>query len=123
MSLYTIGTIDHEDRIVHHRQGFLHLGRKVHMARRIEEGHRDVLKLKARHLREDGDATFLLHLVSIEVGIALIDTPRLLDAPGGIENSLRQRRLPRIYMCEDAQHQSFCILVCHLNSVHPYTVS
>ena len=136
MSLYTIGTIDHEDRIIHHGQGLLHLGGKIHMSWRIEEGHRDILKLKARHLRKDGDAAFLLHLVCIEVGITFIDTPRLLDASGAVEDLLREGRLSCIYMRKDAQHQAFRILICHLvfscsscvagftsaASVHPYTV-
>ena len=123
MSLCPIGTIDHEDRIVHHGQGLLHLSGKIHMTRGIKEGHRDILKLKTRHLREDGDAALLLHLVGIEVRVTLIDPSQLLNTSGSIENPLRQRRLPSIYMCENAQYQSFCIIVCHLNSVHPYTVS
>ena len=78
MSLHPISPADYEHRVVQHLQCPLHLRRKVHMTRRVEECHESIAQRKDRLLRKDRDAPGALKREGIKKGITVVHTPHFL---------------------------------------------
>ena len=87
MPLHTICSVDHQDRIIQHLQGTLHLSRKIHMPRCIQKCHLAVTKLKHCLLGKNRNPPLSFQRVVIKERIPMIYTPRLTDLSCQIKDS------------------------------------
>ena len=78
MSLNPISSADDQYRIVKNLQCPLHLRRKVHMTRRVEECHKSIAQRKDRLLRKDRDAPGAFKREGIKKGVTVVHTPHFL---------------------------------------------
>ena len=110
VGLDPVSAADDQDGVVQDLEGALHLGGEVHVARGVQEGHRQVGGLKDSLLGEDGDAPGPLQGVSVQIGIPVVHPAQLLDGPGGVEQGFGQGGLARVHVGQDADDKSFHIV-------------
>ena len=96
--LHAVRAADDEHRVVEHLKRALHLGRKVHVTRRVEQRHPGVRQRKLRLLGENRDAALAFKGKRIEKGVPVIDTPQLFERTRLIEHRFGKRRLSGIYV-------------------------
>ena len=102
LRLHAVHRVKHRHRAVQHAQRALHLGRKVHVAGRIDNVDADVAPGAGRRRRRNRDAALLLLLHPVHDGRAfmhLADTVRLSRIK---QDALRRRGLPGIDVGHDA---------------------
>ena len=87
---------------VEHLQRPLHLGGKIDVAGGIEQRQRAARQGQDGLLGKDRDAAAALLRVGIEKRIPVVDAPEGADDARLIEHGLRQRRLARVHMREQA---------------------
>ena len=61
---------------------------------------------KFRLLGKNRDAARFFHAVGIKEGILMVDTAKLTDGPGQVENALRQGGLSGVHMRQNAENPS-----------------
>lgn len=83
----------------------LHLGGKVHVARRVEQRDRRVAQRQARLPRKDRDAARTLERVRVQVRVFVVHAPEVADRARAVEQRLGQGRLPGVHVRQDAQNQ------------------
>ena len=103
--LHAVRAADDEHGIVEHLQRALHLGGKVHVARRVEQRDRRVAQRQARLPRKDRDAARTLERVRVQVRVFVVHAPEVADRARAVEQRLGQRRLPGVHVRQDAQNQ------------------
>ena len=103
--LHAVRAANNEDRRVQYRERPLRFAGEIHMARRIQKRYGAVLPCEPRLLREDRNAALTLLRVGIEKSVRVIHAPQTAQRPGGIKESFRKRRFPRVHMRKDANAQ------------------
>ena len=94
--------VEDDDGAVEHAQAALDLGGEIDVAGRVDQVDRAVAPLEGNAGAVDGDAAFLLFLVVVGVGGALIDAAELVLGAGVKEDVLGGRRLAGIDVGNDA---------------------
>ena len=105
--LHAVRPADHQHRVVQNLQRALHLRRKVHMSRRVQQGDRRIRQRQLRLLRENRNAALALERECIQKGIPMIHTSELFQCAGGEQQRFRKRGFPRVHVCKDADYKSF----------------
>ena len=104
---------DDEHGAVEHLQRPLHLGGKIHMARRIEQRQRTAGQREDGLLGKDRDAPAALLRVGVKKRIAVVDAAECADDARPVEHGLRQRRLARVHMRKQPHAKPFFRPLCH----------
>ena len=107
VGLDPVGGGDHQDGVVQHLEGALHLRGEVHVAGGVQEGHRHPLRLEQGLFGEDGDPPGPLQVVGVQVGVPVVHPPQGGDGPGGVQQGLGEGGLPRVHVGQDADDQLF----------------
>ena len=98
---------DDKDRAVQDAQHALHLGRKIDVTRRIQQGIAPLLFTAHRGesglFGEDRDAALLFHLVGIQKRVFVVHPARFADRACDVQKRLGQRRLARVHVGQDPQ--------------------
>ena len=94
--------VDDDDGRVGHAQGGLHVADEVGVAGRVDDVDLGVPPLDGGHAGADGDAPLDLVRVEIGDGVAFVDPAQAGGGLGVEEERLRQRRLPRTAVREQA---------------------
>ena len=102
VTLDPVGSADHQNGAVQHRQGALHLGGEVHVAGGVQQGDLQMLQREHRLLGEDGDAPLLLHRVGVQKGVPVVHPAQLFQFSAGVEQSLAEGGLARVHMGQNA---------------------
>ena len=103
--LHAVRAADDEHGVIKHLQRALHLGGKVHVARRVEQRDRRVAQRQARLPREDRDATRTLERVRVQVRVFVVHAPEVADGARAVEQRLGQRRFPGVHVRQNSQNQ------------------
>ena len=80
---------DHQHRRIQNAQHALHLRRKIHVARRIQNGKRTITDPKPCKLRINRDPPLLLHFIRIQKRVAMIHASPLFHCPRLKQDALR----------------------------------
>ena len=120
MALYAVRTADHQDGRIQHLQGAFHLGRKIHMAGRVQQGY---LRIPERHdglFGENCDTALTFKGIRIQKRIAMIHAAKSPHRAAAIQQRFRKRRLARIHMGQQTRtNMFFCFsrfLLAHKNA-------
>ena len=81
MALHAIVGAHHENRVVECLQCALSFGRKVNMARSIDEHEMQILEIERRLRRENRDTALALHSIGVQMRVTVIDAPRACGWP------------------------------------------
>ncbi len=111
MGLDSIGGGDHQDGIVQHLQGPLHLRGEVHVAWGIQEGDLQLRGGKLRLFGKDGDAPAAFQTVGVQKGIPVVHSAQGLDGPGSIEQGLREGGFSRVHMGQQTDTEALFLFV------------
>ena len=106
VGLHTVGAADDQHRAVQHLQRPLHLCRKVHMTRGIQNLKLHIIYGQAGLLGKDGDPPLPLQAVGIQKGVPVIHPAQLAQLAAPVEHGLRQGGLTRVHMGQYANDQS-----------------
>ena len=101
--LNPVSSVDHQHRIVQHRERSLHLRRKIHMSRSVQQSDIQILPGKPGLLGEDGNPPGTLQIMSVQECILVVHPPRPADAAAYIKKALRQGSFARVHVGENAQ--------------------
>ena len=107
VGLDPVGGGDHQDGVVQHLEGALHLRGEVHVAGGVQEGHRHFLGAEQGLLGEDGDAPGPLQVVGVQVGVPVVHPAQGGDGPGGVQQGLGEGGFAGVHMGQDADDQLF----------------
>ena len=88
VGLDAVGAADHQDGIVQHLEGALHLGGEVHMAGGVQQGELIFPDREHRLFGEDGDAPLPLEAVGIQKGIPMVHAAEPAHCAGAVEQGL-----------------------------------
>ena len=89
MALHAVGAGDHQNGAVQHLKRPLHLGGKVHVSRRVQQGNPGIPQLQHRLLGEYGNPPLALHGVRIQKRVLMIHPSQTADRPGTVQQGLR----------------------------------
>ena len=89
VALHAVGAGDHQNGAVQHLKRPLHLGGKVHVSRRVQQGNPGIPQLQHRLLGEYGDPPLALHGVRIQKRVLMIHPSQTADRPGTVQQGLR----------------------------------
>ena len=110
MPLQTVCRTYDQHRIIQHLQRPLHFRGEIYMSRRIQQRDIHPLPLHLRLFGKDGNAPVTLLHVGVQKGISVIHPPQPADLPACIQNTLRQRRFPGIYMGQETY--TYMLMLC-----------
>jgi hypothetical protein len=96
---------DHQHDTIEHAQRTLHLGHEIRVAGRVDQVDGAAVDRERDDRRLDRDPTLTLQRQRVRLRRALIDAAGLIDNTSAVEQSLRQRCLAGVNMCEDPQIQ------------------
>ena len=119
VGLDPVHAADDQDGIVQHRQGPLHLGRKVHMARGVQQRHLHVPQRQLRLAEKNGNAPLPLQQMAVHGSTAVVHPAQLPQLTGAVEHGLGQGGLSRVHMGGDADDHPAGLLVVHLHTRKP----
>ena len=88
MALDAVGTGNHQNGVIQHLQGTLHLGGKVHMAWGVHQRDLHLGQGQDRLFGENGNAPLPLQIVVVQKGILVIHPAQLIDAAAQVEHTL-----------------------------------
>ena len=111
MGLDAVGPADDQDGAVQHPEGALHLGGEVHMARGVQQRGLQLPQREHGLFGKDGDAPLPLQLLSVQERVPVVHPAQGAEAAGFVQDCLRQRRLPRVHMGQQARTNPFDRLV------------
>ncbi len=89
MALHPVACTDHQYRTVQYLQSALHLRRKIHMARRIQQSDPGIFHRKNSLLGKYGNAPLPLLTVSVQKGVPSIHPAQLTDTPAYVQHPFR----------------------------------
>ena len=113
VGLDAVGAADHQNGVVQHRQGALHLGGEVHMARGVQQRHLQIPDGQLRLAGKDGDAPLPLQQMAVHGGAAVVHPAQLPQLAGAVEHGLGQGGFARVHMGGDADdHPAGLVAVC-----------
>ena len=72
MSLHTIRSADHQDRIIQHLKGSLCFRRKIHMSRRVHQCNLQIPTMQSGLFGKNRDSSLPLHLKGVQEGIPVV---------------------------------------------------
>ena len=107
MALDAVGAADDQNGIVHHLQGPLRLGGKVHVPRGVQQGQLGLRQPQQRLLGKDGDAPGPLQRVGVQKSVPMVHPAQLAQHPRPIEHRLAQGGFARVHMGQYANDQPF----------------
>ena len=113
MPLDAVCAADHQNRIVQNLQGSLHLRRKIHMPRRIQEGEFTFIKLQHCLFGKNRNSPGTLHSIVIQKRIFIIHTPQIPDTAAYIEHPFGQGSFPGVYMGKQTNGKFFHSMFSH----------
>ena len=119
VGLDPVHAADDQDGIVQHRQGPLHLGGKVHMARGVQQRHLHVPQRQLRLAEKNGNAPLPLQQMAVHGSTAVVHPAQLPQLTGAVEHGLGQGGLSRVHMGGDADDHPASLLVVHLHTRKP----
>ena len=105
MPLHAVRAADHQNRSVQHLQRALHFRSKIHMSRRIQQRNLPSLERKLCLLGKNRDAALAFHGKRIQKRILMIHAPQCAHCTSPIQQRLTKRRLTRIHMSQNTDHQ------------------
>ena len=122
MALHAVCAAEDKECTVQHLQNPLHLGGKIHMARRVQQGDFQLAQGEHGLFGENCDAALPLQRVGIEKGVAMIDPAQPAQLAAGVEHGLGEGGLARVDMGENAHRNPFfrlrhCSQLLSLNSI------
>ena len=107
VGLNAVGAGDHQHRAVQNAHDPLGLGRKIHMAGGIHNGHIPIGCFQQGLLGENGDAPCPLQIVGVKIRIPVIHPAQGPSCTGNIQQGFAQCGLARVHMGQQTSTNMF----------------
>ena len=107
VSLDAVRPADHQNGVVQHLEGALHLGGKVHMPRGVQQRQLQLPQGQPGLLGEDGDAPLPLLRIGIRHRVLVVHPSHPPGLAGNVEQGLGQCGLARVHMGQQASTNTF----------------